>query len=198
MQGSLLRKGDGDKMKAASVFDIETDGLSPTKIHVLSVKNSCDGDVHSTNDYDKMREFFTNAKILVGHNIIRYDLVAVEKLLGVKFQGKVVDTLAVSWYIEPSRQRHGLADWGVEFGIPKPVIDDWDNLSYEEYKHRCEEDVKINFKLWERLWGKLLTLYEGDEAEAWRLIDYLTFKMECAAEQERSGWKLDIEKCEDG
>jgi uncharacterized protein YprB with RNaseH-like and TPR domain len=47
VQGSLLRKGDGDKMKAASVFDIETDGLSPTKIHVLSVKNSCDGDVHS-------------------------------------------------------------------------------------------------------------------------------------------------------
>jgi len=181
-----------------NIFDLEADGLTPTKIHVLSVTDKNGKVIHSTNDYDKMRKFFTNAKILIGHNVIRYDLVAVEKLLGVKFKGKVVDTLSLSWHLEPSRQRHGLAEWGVEFGIPKPKIEDWDNLSYEEYKHRCEEDVKINFKLWERLWSKLLTLYEGDEKQAWRLIDYLTFKMECATEQEKSGWKLDVEKCEDG
>jgi DNA polymerase I-like protein with 3'-5' exonuclease and polymerase domains len=181
----------------AFVFDIETDGLSPTKIHVFSA--TANGkNIKSTNDYDTLRGFLRRDRILIAHNSIRYDKPALEKILGINIKGKVVDTLALSWYLEPSRKKHGLADWGVEFGIPKPVIEDWDNLSYEEYKHRCEEDVKINFKLWERLWNKLLTLYEGDETEAWRLIDYLTFKMECAAEQEASKWKLDVEKCEDG
>lgn len=36
----------------------------------------------------------------------------------------------------------------------------------------------------------------GSEAAAWRLIDYLAFKMDCAAEQERSKWKLDIAHAE--
>jgi len=31
---------------------------------------------------------------------------------------------------------------------------------------------------------------------AWRLIDYLTFKMQCAREQEALGWKLDVERCQ--
>ena len=38
--------------------------------------------------------------------------------------------------------------------------------------------------------------FGGDEEAIWRLIDYITFKMECAAEQERSRWKLDIPLCE--
>ena len=185
-------------MKALFVFDIEADGLDPTKIHVFSV--TADGEtIKSTNNCGAMRRFLSvGSHVLVAHNSIRYDKPALEKILGIKIKGKVVDTLALSWYLEPQRKKHGLGDWGEEFGIPKPKIDDWDNLSYEEYKHRCEEDVKINYQLWERLWKKLLTLYEGDEAEAWRLIDYLTFKMECAAEQEASKWKLDVEKCEEG
>lgn len=90
---------------------------------------------------------------------------------------------------------HGLADWGEEFGIPKPKVDDWDNLTVEEYVHRCEEDVKINTKLWEKQWKHLKLLY-GSEEEAWRLIDYLSFKMDCAREQERNRWKLDVDRCE--
>lgn len=33
--------------------------------------------------------------------------------------------------------------------------------------------------------------------EAWRLIDYLTFKMDCAKEQESLRWKLDVEKTQE-
>lgn len=32
--------------------------------------------------------------------------------------------------------------------------------------------------------------------DAWRLIDYLSFKMDCAREQEALGWKLDVEKAQ--
>ena len=105
-----------------------------------------------------------------------------------------MDTLALSWYLEPKRVRHGLEWWGEEFGVEKPVIDDWDNLEIGDYIHRCEEDVKINTLLWERQWKQLLKLY-GSEEEAWKLIDYLSFKLSCAREQEESGWKLDTGRC---
>lgn len=182
-------------MKLA-VFDIEADGLTPTKIHCLSVKVN-GKKILSTSDYDKMRRFFNNADVLIGHNITRYDIPAVEKLLGVSVKAKLVDTLALSWYLYPNRIRHGLEGWGEDFGVPKPVVTDWEGLSVEEYIHRCEEDVKINHKLWEKQWRYLLKLYGGEE-EAWNLINYLSFKMDCAREQERVKWKLDVERCTNG
>ena len=65
-----------------TVFDIETDGLLDelTKIHVLAWMGS-DGQVHHTHDYEHMRTFFETADVLVGHNIIRFDIPAVEKVL---------------------------------------------------------------------------------------------------------------------
>lgn len=174
-----------------TVFDIEGDGLKPTKIHCLSANT---GKIKSTPNYKDMRKFFTEAEVLVGHNITRFDIPVVERLLGVKVKAKLVDTLALSWYLEPNRPKHGLADWGETFGVPKPEVEDWENLPLEVYIHRCEEDVRINTLLWERQWKQLLKLY-GSEKEAWRLIDYLSFKMDCAREQERSRWKLNVEFC---
>ena len=45
------------------VFDIETDGFNPTKIHVVSWKDE-DGYLHSHANYELMREFFLNADTL--------------------------------------------------------------------------------------------------------------------------------------
>lgn len=174
-----------------TVFDVEGDGLKATKLHCLSVNT---GKIKSTTDYDNMRKFFTKADVLVGHNICRWDIPTVEKLLDIKVEARIVDTLALSWYLYPDRLKHGLEEWGEEFGIPKPPIADWENLKPEDYIHRCEEDVKINTMLWNKQWKFLLKLY-GSEEEAWRLIDYLTFKMQCAADQEKHKWKLDVERC---
>lgn len=138
-----------------------------------------------------MRKFFCKSKLLIGHNITRFDIPVVEKLLGIKVEAKIVDTLALSWYLEPKRTRHGLEQYGEEFGVPKPEIDDWEGLTTQEYIHRCEEDVKINDKLWRQQYKLLKRLYESEE-EAWRFIDYISFKMDCAREQERLRWKLDI------
>lgn len=142
------------------VFDIETNGLLDVldKIHVLSW--STDGkEVHHTHDYDEMRKFFTETEVLVGHNIIRFDIVAVEKVLGIKVKARLIDTLALSWYLNHDRVKHGLEWYGVEYGIPKPVIKDWDSLTPEDYANRCDEDVKINFRLWRDLQTKLKRLY---------------------------------------
>jgi hypothetical protein len=175
-----------------TVFDIETNGLLDVldKIHVLSW--STDGkEVHHTHDYDEMRKFFTEAKVLIGHNIIRFDVVAVEKVLGIKVKARLIDTLALSWYLNHDRIKHGLEGYGIEYGVPKPVVTDWNSLTPEDYAHRCDEDVKINSRLWRDLDIKLNRLYP-EQQDKDRLIDYLTFKMDCAKEQESLRWKLDV------
>ena len=179
-----------------TVFDIETDGLldQMTKIHVLSYSDDNKTVIH-THDYDEMREFFLTRKTLVGHNIVRFDIPAVEKLLGITVEARLIDTLALSWYIHHDRLKHGLEGYGEEYGVPKPEIKDWNSLSPEEYAHRCNEDVKINNRLWTLLNMKLNKLYDSETEKA-RLIDYLTFKLQCAREQEELQWKLDVPKAE--
>lgn len=174
-----------------NVFDCEGNGLVPDKMWCLSANYN--GKIKTTASYDAMRKFLTNAEVLVGHNIIRWDIPNLERVLGIKIKAKLVDTLALSWYLEPTRVIHGLEAWGEEFGVPKPEITDWDNLTLEEYMHRCSEDVRINTLLWDRFWKHLMRLY-GSAEEAWRLIDYLMFKMDCAREQEKHKWKLDVDK----
>lgn len=179
-----------------NVFDVEGNGLTPDKMWCLSA--NFNGNVKTTSNVKNMKNFLTNAEVLIGHNIIRWDIPNLERVLGIKIKAKLVDTLALSWYLEPTRVIHGLEDWGEFFGIPKPKIIDWDDPALqEEYEHRCAEDVKINSKLWERQWKQLLRLY-GSEEEAWRLIDYLMFKMDCAKVQEQLRWKLDEDKCQSG
>jgi DNA polymerase I-like protein with 3'-5' exonuclease and polymerase domains len=180
------------------VFDLEGDGLDPTKIHCLAIAYFVDGElvVKSTTNYNTMRKILTKEEgIYVGHNIINWDIpAAVEKILGIEVKGKCIDTLYLSWYLYPDMRKHGLEGWGEHFGIAKPKIDDWHNLTKQEYIHRCEEDVKINIRLWVKQYKQLLKIY-GSKEEANRLIDYLMFKAQCVTSQLKSRWKLDVEKC---
>ena len=153
------------------------------------------GEVQYTHDQFLMAVLFTQAETLVGHNIIRFDIPVVEKLLGIKVKAKLVDTLALSWYLNHDRAKHGLGSYGEEYGVPKPKIDDWNNLTPEEYAHRCNEDVKINARLYKELSSQLEWLYP-DQTERDSFVQYLSFKMDCAREQEALGWKLDVAKAQ--
>jgi hypothetical protein len=189
-----------------TVADLEGDSLNPTKIHVLAATSSETDEPRATADYGKMVEFWENQEVIVGHNFARFDVPVSERILGIEVPKEtlIVDTLALSWYLYPNRHKekfpdgtkknHGLESWGKEFGIEKPEVDDWENLTYEEYRHRCVEDVKINRILWLKMYKYLKALY-GSHEEIVRFLRYLAFKMDCAREQERSGWRLDVEKC---
>lgn len=174
------------------VIDIEADGIHATKIHCLVAV--CDDVFHKLTTYPEMVEFLsklTPDDKIIGHNFVRYDAPTLERILGVKINAQLVDTLALSYYLSPNIGRHGLAQWGERFGIPKPIITDWENLSPEEYLHRCEEDVKINHKLWTIQSDYLNELYEGEPEP---LLRYLSFKMKMAMLQEKSKWQLDVDK----
>ena len=165
------------------VFDIEADSIDATKIHCMVA-----------NGYRVNKDFFVNLQeddVLIGHNIIRYDIPVLEKLLGIKIKAQLIDTLALSWYLFPAVNRHGLAQWGERLKIEKPIITDWENLSLEEYLHRCKEDVKINTKLWNLQKSLLIKIYEGDYQP---LVRYLSFKMKMSMLQENSKWQLDVDK----
>ena len=80
------------------VFDIEADGLleDATKIHCLSYRDPNGGSVVSTSDYNDMRNILLKAKGLIGHNIIRYDVPLLERMLGIKIKAQLFDTLPIS------------------------------------------------------------------------------------------------------
>jgi len=186
-----------DFSKGTFIYDIETDGLldNVTKIHCLSVTHEKDGTIKtwSTSSYEEMKEFFLRDIIRVGHNITLYDERVIEKILGVKPVGSIVDTLCLSWYLYPENMKHSLEEWGKKVGVLKVEITDWTNLTTQEYIERCEKDTLINYKIWKIFERDLQKIYE-DQKEVARLIDYLQFKMDCLREQEETKLRVDLER----
>ena len=177
------------------IFDVEANGLvdSATKIHCLSyISTSSDDTIKTTCDYDEMRDLLLSQDGLVGHNIIRYDIPLLNRILGIDIKARRFDTLPMSWVINPSRARHGLDSFFPDFGIEKPKIEDWDNLSLGDYVNRCEQDVKITQALWSNLLKRFIFLYK-DKLELDKFFRYLEFKMDCANEAEQSGWRVNID-----
>ena len=93
------------------IFDVESNGLldDATKIHCLSyIDTDREKDIITLYDYDDMRLLFSVKKHFVGHNIIRYDIPLLEKLLDIKIDARLYDTLPMSWVMNPTRSKHGL------------------------------------------------------------------------------------------
>lgn len=191
------------------VADIETIGFldklnSFDDFHVLGVgykDKEGQWKVITTNKKEDVQKFFGDPKkTIVIHNGIRYDKPALEKM-GIEVKVRIIDSLALSWNLLPNRGRegkkYGLEFFGEDFGIPKPKIDDWENLTYEDYQHRVAEDVKINIMLWELLYDKGKRLYEGMEDNFHRLVNLLDFIMLCAHKQEMQGLHVDFEKTQE-
>ena len=215
----------------ATVADIESDNLleKATKIHVLSYKMAGKGvgSIEGTNA-ERLIKFFNyhidNEIPLVMHNGICFDIPLAEKLLEIDLSKlMVIDTLGISWYLNIERKQHGLDSFFEDYGIAKPKIDDWENLTYEEYLNRCEEDVKINTALWEDLMSRLIGMYtlaktmiddgradgtrvEGEvcyidqykhsssvEDYVNRIISFLCHKMDIARLKEKTRFKADEE-----
>ncbi len=182
------------------VFDLEFDSLDPTKIHVLSYANIIDNEVivTSTNDYDEIKMFLLSedVKVIAGHNIIQFDIPAVERVLNISISKTLypIDTMGLSWYLYPERDRHSLDSLSHDIlGQRKVEIKDWTGLSYEEYKNRCEQDVRLNMELYKLMIFDFLEIY-GDIDLALPCIERITFKMTCLNLQRESRWKVDIDK----
>lgn len=126
------------------VIDFESDGLvdQATKIWCMGIgwqDKSGKWQVKSTTDYGDMRKVLGNPdNTVVCHNIVRFDVPLYEKIIGEKVQASIVDSLGLSWYLYPERGQgeHGLAAYGVEFGVLKTKVegDEWKGIDEEKLK----------------------------------------------------------------
>ena len=95
------------------IFDIEANGLRPSRVHCWSVE----GGGHGTDPASFQKEVLNKCDTLVGHNILGYDLPVMERLWGLDFSThNVVDTLVLSRLARPDREGHpkphSLEAWG--------------------------------------------------------------------------------------
>jgi len=186
------------------IFDIETNGLLDTvdRLHVLSVgykDNEGNWNIKSTNKKEDIFKIFSNPNnTVVGHNIICYDLPALKIIYpDIDIKANFIDTLPLSWYLYNDRLKHSLESWGVTFATEetkKVAIDDWNNLSYEQYVERCEGDIRINTSLWVKMLNLLRELY-GEDSEIIPLIKLCNFKAQTLRIQEENKILVDIQQC---
>ena len=218
--------------KQATVADLESDNLldKATKLHVLGFQMN-EKDIQTfrgSSESQRIVKFFQwhmeNEIPIVMHNGISFDVPLMEKLFGVDLSKlMLIDTLALSWYLNPERKTHGLGTFHEDYGIEKPPVEDWSEQPYEVYQNRVVEDVKINQALWKDLKKRLIELYttakveidagavggkriSDDEVLAIdelkglsveehinRLLTFLMFKMDCARLQEKTRWEVDTD-----
>lgn len=101
-----------------TIFDIETNGFYQdcTTIHCIALKRigiDNDAQLYTQSNIDEALDILCNSEVLIGHNIIAFDIPVLEKLYpSRKFTHNVLDTFNLSCIVFPQRQKHGLEDWG--------------------------------------------------------------------------------------
>ena len=153
------------------IFDIECDGFlsEATKIHSIVIKDIDTGQIFSYHGdtIGKGLYMLSGANLLVGHNILKFDLEVIKKLHPEYIiDGEVFDTLLVSRLIWTNRKeldfrlkdlplklagRHSLESWGYRLGLRKGEFAKENDFSEWSQKMQdyCELDVEVNFKLFQ-------------------------------------------------
>jgi hypothetical protein len=145
-------------------------------------------------DNTEWRDYISKAKVLIGHNIIGYDLNVLKKLYGwVPEEGvSLHDTLLFSQMMNFRRfgfKGHGLMQWGLAMGDHKGDFHDWSQLSDEMISY-CIQDVRLSAKVYKYLGN------EFSKAAAKEPMLKLSLRNEHAAarymaEAELEGWLFD-------
>lgn len=140
------------------VLDIETDGLKPTVIWCVVVKNIKSGEVrHYLNEEDFKGFLVENpSAIFVGHNILSFDIPALIRLWRADVAwDHCVDTLCLSLLYNPGLENgHSLEAWGVRLKFPKSNFSDWSKYS-EEMLTYCIRDVELTSRLYLALTSRM-------------------------------------------
>lgn len=140
------------------ILDSEMNGLKPTKVHVIVVKEKPANVIRIftkqpfmykgvfTETFDKFVQLtHTTYKKYSIHNGIHYDVPNIRRLIpDVRMDwSQVFDTLVASRLANQERMGgHSMANWGTHLGVAKVEHDDWEDLS-EDMITRCIGDVEL-------------------------------------------------------
>jgi hypothetical protein len=181
------------------VLDTETNGLllQADRLWVLSIYNMDTGE-HLTFLEGDMRwiDILKDAKLLVGHNLLGYDIPVLEKICGWKPSKDTTlhDTLILSQTLDYNRLncKHSLEAWGEYFNYKKIEFHEFEQFSPEMVPY-CEQDVRLTFKIYEKL------LKEAGELISKNFLFKIYLQAEHAvakwcAKATLHGWPFDVEE----
>lgn len=181
------------------VFDIEADNLlhKVTKLWLVLMYNIDTGEMLEFLPGEMgWKQVMDDAKLLVGHNILGYDLPALEKMFGYRPPKSVRmhDTMILSQILNYRRfgfPKHSLEAWGEYLGYEKLPFTDFSKYTPEMLVY-CRRDVNLNFKVYEELLDELQQLSE----KAPQIKTYLLAEQAAAkwcAKAALHGWPFDVE-----
>ena len=149
------------------LIDIETNGLSPTLIWLICIKNWGTGEKwefrnDGTNSiYSQFKQFMEEHKeaILVGHNTISFDMFHLSNFCSVPYCiDRLVDTLCLSYLYSPHMDGgHSLEAYGQRLKLPKIANEDWSQLT-DNMIERCWQDIEITQRVYEALIRKMTAI----------------------------------------
>ena len=201
-------------MKKEYVFDIESNGLLDdlTTIHCIVLKDINTQQLYSfkPNEVEKGLELLSNADHIIGHNIIKFDIPAIQKVYpDWQTKAQVTDTILCSrliWadikdkdfkYAAMHKEfpmkmvgKHSLESWGYRLDFHKGEYGkttDWSEWTPEMQSY-CEQDVHLNAKLYEVIKSK-------NYSETALFIEH-EFQR-CIKAQEEHGFFFDISKAKE-
>ena len=176
------------------VFDIETDGLEGNKIHCIVAK-VLGGDtfLFPPGKLQKGVDLLVSADVLIGHNIIGFDIPILKKHFDVTLTNHIEDTLVVSRLVNPALTGgHSLNNWGyllypnnAEKRKAKQP-DSWEEYT-EEMGRYCIQDVQLNTEIYYKL-------LKDSEEFSQDSIDLEHAVAKIIKEQEVTGFMLDERK----
>lgn len=155
------------------VFDLESNGLynEVSTIHCIVLKDIDTNKIIQV-DVNEALKLLSEAELIIGHNIIKYDIPVLKKLYGFKTKAKVFDTLVATrliWsdltdsdmkrvhtinYPRSLVNRHSLKAWGIRLGNYKQQIDtDWSVFTQEMLEY-CIQDVEVTHTLYQKILGQ--------------------------------------------
>ena len=185
------------------VLDIETN-LAHDQIWLCVTKDIETGEVRKWKHPNGLNDYLSKATMLLGHNIIGFDAVILNRIWKTKIRLKnVFDTLIVSRLLDPSRENgHSLEAWGQTLGFHKidyAKVWTWLMDRNEEYRGEsfdlphhgllddyCVRDVEVTAKLYLKLVNDLKEKQFSQES-----VDLEHRVAAIISEQERNGFKLD-------
>jgi DNA polymerase-1 len=138
------------------IIDIETEGLvNPQKIHLIVCR---DVKTNETSVFRNVQEnpdpfirFTRGVSRYIGHNIIGFDLPAINRICNLSIPvSQCIDTLVVSRTITADIEGgHSLEAWGTRLKLPKGDFRDFTEWS-QEMEDYCIQDVSITYALYKK------------------------------------------------
>ena len=169
------------------VGDIEADGLydDVTQIWCAVFKDVRENTLHTFTPANirELPSFLDSVGALIMHNGARYDLPVIEKILGYRFEGCLLDTLAISRMERSKRFAHSLDSWGITLDFPKQEYSDWSQYSSRMLEY-CKNDVELTHRV-----AKHLGCIREDIPVRHRVISSLFKNL---FHQEENGWRVDV------